>query len=142
MGSPAVEHVASLFVGNSFAGLAVIVRCAAEFAARAVLDCGEGPLAVILACELAGLRYIANNRVGIVEKLWSIKGSVPEGRIIALDGEAGFQSSSFAAVYISACGDGNIGSTRCRWSRCRKARSVMCTHVMARRFCPARRWVR
>ena len=47
---------------------------------------------VIAACELAGLRYIANNRVGIVEKLWSLKGSVPEGRIIALDGEAGFQA--------------------------------------------------
>ena len=47
---------------------------------------------MIAACELAGLRYIANNRVGIVEKLWSVKGSVPEGRIIALDGEAGFQA--------------------------------------------------
>ena len=47
---------------------------------------------VILACELAGLRYISNNRVGIVEKLWSPKGSVPEGRIIALNGEAGFQA--------------------------------------------------
>src|SRR6516225_9519969 len=49
-------------------------------------------VAVILACELTGLRYIANNKVGVVEKLWSTKGSVPEGRIIALDGEAGFQS--------------------------------------------------
>jgi uncharacterized membrane protein YqiK len=47
---------------------------------------------VLLGTELAGLRYIANNRVGIVEKLWSLKGSVPEGRIIALDGEAGFQA--------------------------------------------------
>src|SRR6516162_7380973 len=47
---------------------------------------------VVLLSELAGLRYIANNRVGIVEKLWSVKGSVPEGRIIALDGEAGIQS--------------------------------------------------
>jgi uncharacterized membrane protein YqiK len=47
---------------------------------------------ILLSTELAGLRYIANNRVGIVEKLWSLKGSVPEGRIIALDGEAGFQA--------------------------------------------------
>jgi uncharacterized membrane protein YqiK len=46
----------------------------------------------VIACELAGLRYIANNRVGIVEKLWSLKGSVPEGRIISLGGEAGFQA--------------------------------------------------
>src|SRR4051794_41655777 len=47
---------------------------------------------VVLLCELFGLRYIANNRVGIVEKLWSVKGSVPEGGIIALNGEAGFQA--------------------------------------------------
>jgi uncharacterized membrane protein YqiK len=47
---------------------------------------------VVIGCELLGLRYIANNRVGIVEKLWSLKGSVPEGRIIALDAEAGFQA--------------------------------------------------
>ncbi len=38
------------------------------------------------------LRYIPNNYVGIVEKLWSRTGSVPEGRIIALDGEAGYQA--------------------------------------------------
>ena len=36
------------------------------------------------------IRYIANNRVAVVEKLWSLKGSVSSG-IIALDGEAGFQ---------------------------------------------------
>ncbi len=38
-------------------------------------------LVAIAAWELAGLRYIANNKVGVVEKLWSMKGSVPEGRI-------------------------------------------------------------
>src|SRR6267142_4637487 len=38
------------------------------------------------------LRVIPNNCVGVVEKLWSLKGSVPEGRILALDGEAGFQA--------------------------------------------------
>src|SRR5688572_2613686 len=36
-------------------------------------------------------RFIPNNCVGVVEKLWSAKGSVPEGRILALNGEAGFQ---------------------------------------------------
>jgi uncharacterized membrane protein YqiK len=51
-----------------------------------------GVLGVIAACELLGLRYISNNKVGVVEKLWSARGSVPEGRIIALGGEAGFQS--------------------------------------------------
>ena len=35
-------------------------------------------------------RYIPNNRVGIVEKLWSGRGSVKSG-LIALNGEAGFQ---------------------------------------------------
>jgi uncharacterized membrane protein YqiK len=37
------------------------------------------------------LRYIPNNRIGIVEKLWSVHGSVKSG-LIALHGEAGFQS--------------------------------------------------
>ncbi len=36
------------------------------------------------------IRYIPNNRVGIVEKLWSRRGSVPNG-LIALRGEAGYQ---------------------------------------------------
>src|SRR4051812_49659562 len=49
-------------------------------------------LGVMLVCELMGMRYIPNNRVGIVEKLWSPKGSVSEGRIMALGGEAGFQA--------------------------------------------------
>jgi uncharacterized membrane protein YqiK len=39
------------------------------------------------------LRYIPNDRVGVVEKLWSTKGSVPEGQILALDGEAGYQAA-------------------------------------------------
>src|SRR6516225_3977940 len=47
-------------------------------------------LGIVLLCELIGLRYIPNSRVGIVEKLWSAKGSVEEGRIIALSDEAGY----------------------------------------------------
>ena len=39
---------------------------------------------------LRTFRYIPNDRVGIVEKLWSPSGSVTRG-IIALNGEAGFQ---------------------------------------------------
>jgi uncharacterized membrane protein YqiK len=38
-----------------------------------------------------GVRYIPNNRVGVVEKLWSMRGSVPAGGILALYGEAGYQ---------------------------------------------------
>ena len=45
-----------------------------------------------LASWLLGVRYIPHNRVGIVEKLWSANGSLAEGRIIALDGEAGYQA--------------------------------------------------
>ena len=37
------------------------------------------------------LRFIPNNSVGVVEKLWSAQGSVPEGQILALKGEAGYQ---------------------------------------------------
>src|ERR1051325_4624376 len=41
---------------------------------------------------LAGVRYIPHNQVGIVEKLWSPRGSLTGGRIVALEGEAGFQA--------------------------------------------------
>jgi len=41
---------------------------------------------------LLGIRYIPNNRVGIVEQYWSLRGSLREGRIIALKNEAGFQA--------------------------------------------------
>lgn len=36
------------------------------------------------------IRYIPNDRLGVLEKLWSLSGSVSEG-FIALNGEAGFQ---------------------------------------------------
>jgi uncharacterized membrane protein YqiK len=49
-------------------------------------------LGIFLVCELMGMRYIPNSRVGIVEQLWSRRGSVTEGRIIALGGEAGYQA--------------------------------------------------
>ncbi|QDU28031.1 SPFH domain / Band 7 family protein [Anatilimnocola aggregata] len=38
------------------------------------------------------LRFIPNNCVGVVEKLWSASGSVPEGGIMALEGEAGYHA--------------------------------------------------
>jgi len=47
---------------------------------------------LILASVFLGIRSIPNNCVGIIEKKWSGKGSVKEGRIIAVDGEAGFQA--------------------------------------------------
>src|SRR5260370_7130594 len=53
---------------------------------------GVGVLVLLAIPEMLGMRYIPNNRVGIVEKLWSSKGSVTEGRILALGGEAGYQA--------------------------------------------------
>lgn len=50
------------------------------------------PLGLASILWLAGLRYIPNHRVGVVEKLWSRAGSLGSGRIIALGGEAGFQA--------------------------------------------------
>ena len=45
---------------------------------------------VILVILLLWIRFIPNNRVGIVEKRWTSKGSVKDG-FIALHGEAGYQ---------------------------------------------------
>jgi uncharacterized membrane protein YqiK len=39
---------------------------------------------------LSGIRFIPNNRIGMIEKRWSGKGSV-KGGLIALQGEAGYQ---------------------------------------------------
>ncbi|MFO0822894.1 MAG: SPFH domain-containing protein [Gemmataceae bacterium] len=39
------------------------------------------------------VRVIPNDKVGVVEKLWSPKGSVSDGRIIALNEEAGYQAT-------------------------------------------------
>ncbi len=48
-------------------------------------------LALFLLTVLAlTFRYIPNDRVGVVEKLWSATGSLKTG-LIALNGEAGFQ---------------------------------------------------
>ncbi|MBI2572127.1 MAG: hypothetical protein HYV63_34385 [Candidatus Schekmanbacteria bacterium] len=49
-------------------------------------------LAITALAVLLGTRYVANNRIGIVEKLWSLRGSLAEGRMVALNGEAGFQA--------------------------------------------------
>ena len=45
-----------------------------------------------LALMVFGVRYIPHDRVGIVEKYWSGRGSVKSGRIIAANGEAGYQA--------------------------------------------------
>src|SRR6201995_655611 len=48
-------------------------------------------VAVVILLRLSNVfRYISNNQVGIVEKLWSSKGSITDG-FIALHGEAGYE---------------------------------------------------
>ena len=51
-------------------------------------------LIIVLAMTIIWLtvRVIPNDRAAVVEKLWSANGSVAEGRIIALNGEAGYQA--------------------------------------------------
>ena len=65
--------------------------------AEVAFSTGNGITLVILL--LLGLiavamcvRYIPHNRVGVVEKLWSGRGSLSDGRILSLNGEAGYQS--------------------------------------------------
>ena len=53
---------------------------------------GGGLIAATMFAWWACVRSIPNDRVGVVEKLWSRTGSVGEGRILALDGEAGYQA--------------------------------------------------
>ncbi len=45
---------------------------------------------LVLLVLLSGIRFIPNNRIGIIEKRWSGSGSVKSG-LIALNGEAGYQ---------------------------------------------------
>src|SRR6185437_3298865 len=47
-------------------------------------------IGAVLAKITGMVRYIPNDRVGVVEKLWSAGGSVKSG-LLALHGEAGFQ---------------------------------------------------
>ena len=55
------------------------------------LLCLVGLLGLVLLVFLSGIRFIPNNRIGVVEKRWSLgKGSVKSG-LIALNGEAGYQ---------------------------------------------------
>src|SRR6266480_5598557 len=59
-----------------------------------VLWLGGLGILVLLVClpRLLGIVYIPHTQVGIIEKIWSGKGSLKEGQIIARNGEAGFQA--------------------------------------------------
>ena len=48
--------------------------------------------AFLLAFWVSGIRYIRHDRVGVVEKLWSSRGSLAHGALLAREGEAGYQT--------------------------------------------------
>lgn len=60
------------------------------FAVSGLVLVGVALALLLLLVLLSGIRYIPNDRVGIVEKRWSFGGSLKSG-FIALGGEAGFQ---------------------------------------------------
>lgn len=62
-----------------------------QFITWGLLAVGGGAL-LFFTPRLFGIVYIPHNAVGIIEKLWSARGSLAEGRIIALAGEAGIQT--------------------------------------------------
>lgn len=97
------------------------------------------------------LRYIPNNRIGIVEKLWSFKGSVKQG-FIALDGEAGFQPdvlrggwhAMFPFMYrvhslpLVTIAQGKIGYVFARDGQMLPAAQALASNAVARDFTDVR----
>ena len=63
-----------------------------------LLPAGAGVLVLIVLMSAGMVRYIPNNSIAIVEKLWSFRGSV-EGGFIALRGEAGYQPQVLRGGY-------------------------------------------
>src|ERR1043165_3177622 len=59
-----------------------------------VLGVGAIAIVILLLClpRLLGIVYIPHTQVGVIEKIWSGRGSLKEGQIIARNGEAGFQA--------------------------------------------------
>jgi uncharacterized membrane protein YqiK len=71
----------------------LLANAPAELSAPALVLIGVGVILLLgLFVVWLTTRYIPNDLVGIVEKLWSHSGSVAEGSIIALHGEAGYQA--------------------------------------------------
>lgn len=66
---------------------------------------------VLLLIAISGIRYIPNDRVGVVENRWSLRGSVKSG-FIALGGEADTSPTCCAAECITS----HHSSTAC--TRC------------------------
>jgi len=68
-------------------------------------------LVLILLAVYLTVRHIPNQEVGVVEKLWSTRGSVPEGKIIALNGDLTLGDSTKISAEggnIIALASGNV----------------------------------
>ncbi len=73
-----------------------------------------GPAAIVAAAvlgALAGIRRVPNNRVGVVEKRWTTRGSVASG-FIALQGRAEYQRSLQEAARIKAMAEAEASKIR------------------------------
>lgn len=58
----------------------------------------------LLIFKILGLRIIGTNEVGVVEKWWSPKGNLKDGKFIALNGEAGFQPDVLrTGIHFKSC---------------------------------------
>lgn len=66
-----------------------------SFISQYIFPIGMGILIILalylLIFKILGLRVIGTNEIGIVEKWWSQRGNLKDGKFIALNGEAGFQ---------------------------------------------------
>src|SRR5262249_28695775 len=76
--------------GGATAMLSTILLVATNAPYTAIVVCVLSLMFILLLMAF-GVRFIPNDRVGIIEKLWSFKGSVSEGRIMAEDGKAGYE---------------------------------------------------
>jgi uncharacterized membrane protein YqiK len=58
----------------------------------------------LLIFKILGLRIIGTNEIGVVEKWWSPKGNLKDGKFIALNGEAGFQPDVLrTGIHFKSC---------------------------------------
>ena len=58
----------------------------------------------LLIFKILGLRIIGTNEVGVVEKWWSPRGNLKDGKFIALNGEAGFQPDVLrTGIHFKSC---------------------------------------
>ncbi len=142
MGSPLVEHVALWLPTSSHSGLAAAIGGSVRPAGGPVLDRRD---------RHPGGRRLRTGRFALHRQ----QPGRDRGKTLVRERigprrtdhrarwRGGFSGGSAARwVAFRTIGGGSFASTRCPWSRCRKARSATFTPATARRCRPARRWAR